>query len=106
MDFSQIQNSYLRVGELQSIAQQAVYQAELAQKALARQVEKERQDQASQVLDLSESGASLAPDVFEKSSLAGRTSQVPGSGGPAPASPPESKPGSSWASGRRIDLTI
>jgi hypothetical protein len=104
MDFSQVQNSYLRVGELQSIAQQALYQAELAQKALARQVEKERRDQASQVRDLSQSGASLAPDVFDP---APRAQPAPSpSGGTVSLPSPKANLSRSWPTGRRIDLTI
>lgn len=66
MDLSPIQNTYLRTGEVQSLVQQALYQAELAQKALARQVEKEAREKAAQVQDLSSSGAARPADVFEE----------------------------------------
>ena len=83
---------------MQALVQQSLAQAEVAQRALARQVEKESEAQAGQVRDLSGSEASRAADVFE-----------PGPGrlksGPVSTRPSPPKSGTPEPRGR-IDLRV
>ena len=53
MQFNQIQNTYLRIGEVQSLVQQAALGGELAQRGLASQLQREARAQAARVNGMS-----------------------------------------------------